>query len=295
MTKRLVILTTSLTVLVFIAACSRVSPEPTEPTKVEPTKAKPHPPVSFHDKCAGVLRNYVDDKGMVDYKMLKRKKLELKTSLNEFDNLDPDEYNSWPKDDKIAFWLNAYNIQMLKIITDNYPIKSSRIRRIFWPPTSIRHIQGIWNKHKFLVMDEEFTLAEVEQRLFRKEFDEPRVFFAISLASLSSPPLRSEPYYGRSLLQQLDDQAKRFLSSPLAFRIDRQKQIVYLSSILQPAWYGSEFISKYGTDKKFKAQPPAVRAVLNFVTNYISERDVFFLEVQNYSIRYINYDWRLNE
>jgi hypothetical protein len=144
-------------------------------------------------------------------------------------------------------------------------------------------------------MDEEFTLAEIERRFFRKQFDEPRVFFAISHASLSSPPLRNEPYYGHKLIQQLNNQAKRFLSSPQGSRIDREKQTVYLSAIFQSTWYGKEFISKYGTDKKFKDQQPAVRAVLNFLTNYTSKQDVSFLELKNYSVEYIKYDWRLNE
>ena len=300
MAKGLTVFITSLTVLIFITGCPQVAPEPieppeVEPVKVEPPKPKPPPTVSFHDKCADILENYVDDKGMVDYKTLERKKQELRKLLDEFDELDPNEYNSWPKEDKIAFWLNAYNIQMLKIITDNYPIKSSRILRLFWPPNSIRHIKGIWESYKFIVMDEEFTLSEVERRFFRQEFDEPRIFFAISHASLSSPPLRNEPYYGRKLYEQLDDQVKRFLSDPRGFRIDRNDQTVYLSAILQPTWYGKELISKYGTDKKFKDQEPATRAVLNFATNYISQQDVSFLEVENYSVKYINYDWRLNE
>jgi hypothetical protein len=286
--------------LIFITGCPQAEPQrvetpKAEPAKVEPPRPKPLPTVSFHDKCADILENYVDDKGMVDYKKLKRKRQELKKLLDEFDNLDPNEYNSWPKEDKIAFWLNAYNIQMLKIITDNYPIESSRILRLFWPPNSIRHIKGIWDNYKFIVMDEEFTCSEIKRPFFRQKFDEPRVFFAISYASLSSPPLRNEPYYGRKLREQLDDQVKRFLSDPRAFRIDRNNQTVYLSAILQSTWYGEEFISRYGIDKKFKDQEPATRAVLKFLTNYISQQDVSFLEVENYSVKYITYDWRLNE
>jgi len=144
-------------------------------------------------------------------------------------------------------------------------------------------------------MDEEFTLSEVERRFFRQKFDEPRVFFAISHASLSSPPLRNEPYYGHKLYEQLDDQAKRFLSNLGGFRIGRNEQTVYLSAILQSTWYGKDFISKYGTDKKFKDQQPPTRAVLNLAINYISQQDVSFLEVENYSVKYITYDWRLND
>ncbi|MHC4462818.1 MAG: DUF547 domain-containing protein [Planctomycetota bacterium] len=290
---------------------NEVEPTKTEPNEVEPTKTeppktkppkpkppKPKPPtkVAFHNKCAPILKAFVNDKGKVDYRKLKLKRLELNQLLNEFANLDSNEYNSWPKEDKIAFWINAYNIKLLKIMIDNYPIKASRIRLLFWPPTSIRHLGNIWKEYKFIVMDEEFTLFEVEQRFFRKQFDEPRVFFAISGACLSSPPLRNEPYYGHKLYKQLDDQTKKFLAGPRAFKIDRGKKTVYLSTILQPTtWYGKEFISKYGTDKKFKDQRPATRAVLNFLTNYIPRRDVSFLEIKNYSVKYIKYDWRLND
>ncbi len=279
---------------------TKTEPPETKPPKAEPPKPKPPRPkpptkVAFHDKCAPILKAFVNDKGMVDYRKLKLKRLELTQLLDEFAKLDQNEYNSWTKEDKIAFWINAYNIKLLKIIVDNYPIKPSRIRLFYWPFTSIRHLGNIWKEYKFIVMDEQFTLLEVEQWFFRKQSDEPRVFFAISGACLSSPPLRNEPYYGHKLYKQLDDQAKKFLAGPRAFKIDRDKQTVYLSAILQPTWYGKEFISKYGTDKKFKDQQLATRAVLNLLTNYISRRDVSFLEIKNYSVKYIKYDWRLND
>ncbi len=274
-----------------------VEPNNVEPAWVEPNDLKLKPAVSFHDKCAGLLKNNVDDKGMVDYKTFRRKRLDLKALLQEFDNLDPNEYRTWPKEDKIAFWLNAYNIQMLKIITDNYPIKSSRILRLYpgWGPNSILHIKGIWTNYKFLVMDEEFTLSEIDRRFFRKEFDDPRIFFAISRASLSGPPLPNEPYYGYKLNEQLDDQARRFLSGPLAFRTDKEKQRVYLSSLFQSSSYGKEFISKFAIDKKFKDQEPTTRAVLNFITNYVPDDKVSFLEVGKYSVKFMKYDWTIND
>lgn len=255
------------------------------------------PAVSFHGKCAEVLKNFVNDKGMVDYTTLRRQRLKLKALLREFENLDPNEYRSWTKEDKIAFWINAYNIQMLKIITDNYPIQSSRILRLYpgWGPNSILHIKGIWTDYKFLVMDEEFTLSEIDKRFFRKEFDDPRIFFALSKSSLSSPPLRNEPYYGHRLNKQLDDQVNRFLSSPLALQIDTKKQRVYLSSLFQLSSYGEEFIGKFAIDKKFKDHEPTTRAVLNFITNYVSRGKVSFLEVGNYSIKYMKYDWTIND
>ncbi|MFC1793719.1 DUF547 domain-containing protein [Planctomycetota bacterium] len=332
MAKSPVVVIILLIVLVFISGCSSVEPNSVEPDRVgrdkivpfqaepaepepnevdpagfepnsiEPVKAGPDdlqtvPATSFHDKCAGILEEFVDDKGMVDYKGLRRKRLELRAVLREFNKLDPREYESWPREDKIAFWINAYNLQKLRVVTDNYPIKpSSRILTIFYRGTnSIRHIEGKITDHKFLIMDEEFTFATIEKLFFRDEFNDPRIFFTLSNACLSSPSLRNEPYYGHNLSEHLDEQTKRFLSSPLALGIDREKRKVYLSALFQSSWYGREFIKKYAIDRKFKDQSVETRAVLNFITDYISKEKITFLETGNYTIKYMTYNWTIND
>ena len=98
---------------------TKAEPNEADPTKAEPNRVKPQPKVTFHDKCADILKTFVDDKGMVDYKTLSRKRLKLKKLLSEFAKLKTADYNSWTKEDKIAFWINTYNLQMLKIIIDN--------------------------------------------------------------------------------------------------------------------------------------------------------------------------------
>ncbi|MBN1805115.1 MAG: DUF547 domain-containing protein [Sedimentisphaerales bacterium] len=275
----------------------QVEPDIVEIIKAEPKGLKSEPAASFHNKCADILKEFVHDNGMVDYQGLRRKRLELRAVLRELDKLESSEYESWPREDKIAFWINVYNLQKLKIITDNYPIKpSSRILTIFYRGTNnIRHIEEKITKHKFLVMDEEFTFAAIEKLYFHGESDDPRLFFAISSGCLSSPPLRNEPYYGSNLSEQLDEQTRRFLSSPLAFSIDREKDKVYLSALFQSSWYGREFINKFAIDRKFKDHPAQIRAVLNFITNYIPKEDVTFLETGNYTIKYMTYDWTIND
>ena len=144
-------------------------------------------------------------------------------------------------------------------------------------------------------MEEQFTLSEIERRFFREQFDDPRIFFALTSASLSSPPLRNEPYYGDRLNEQLDDQVRRFLSDPLAFRIDRETKSVYLSALFELSSHGKEFVEKFATDKKFKGHPLTTRASLNFITNYISQNDISFLELGNYSVKYMKHDWTIND
>ncbi|MBC8481866.1 MAG: DUF547 domain-containing protein [Planctomycetes bacterium] len=251
--------------------------------------------VDFHQKCAGLLRSYVNEKGEVDYSALRRRRLELNGVLDEFANMGREEYESWGEWDKMAFWINAYNVQMLNVIVKNYPIESSRVMRFIWSPDSIKHIKGIWTDYKFIVMDEEFTLKDVEVDFFGKEFNDPRLFFALNQGSQSGPLLRMEPYEGSQLDEQLEEQVKNFLSREENFRIDKDGKMVYLSSLFKPAWYGKYFARKYSIDRKFKDFSADERAVINFLTNYVSEDEVNFLEVENYKIEYVNYDWRLND
>jgi len=259
------------------------------PVEISPALA------SVYADYATILNEFVRENGLVDYGGLRRQRLDLKELLIDLDELDPNAYLVLSPDEQLAFWINAYNLKMLEIIARNYPIESSWWLRLTWPPSDIRHIEGIRTDYKFIVMDEEFTLAEVESRIFRKTFGDPRVFLAITYACRSSPALRRRPYRGRGLDRQLDEQVRSFLAGPQGLQIDRAGKVVRLSALFKPSWHGKEFVDRYGTDRKFKDRDPATRAVLNFLTSYISREDVYFLETENYALEYANFDWRLND
>jgi hypothetical protein len=322
MAQRFVVFIALLLILVSISGCPSMTTKPSKPrlvveaygsestvaepnkavlskikqTEVEPNHVRPEFETSFHGQCAEILNDYVNESGMVDYKKLKREGAKLTAVLKEFENLDPNEYRTWPREDKIAFWINAYNLHKLKIVSANYPIQaSSRFLRVLWGPTDLRHIERKISMYKFLVLDEEFTFKKIENRFFRGQFDDPRIFLTLSDACLSSPPLRNEPYYGYKLNEQLDNQTRRFLSGPDAFKIDRSGHRVYLSAIFEAGRYGRDFFKYFSTDRKFKDQPSITRAVLNFITHYVSQYDVTFLEVGNYSVKYMTYDWTIND
>lgn len=269
-------------------------PEP-EPQEQPVEQMKPDPMAGFYRNYGDLLKEFVREDGRVDYESLRRKRLWLKQLLRTPDELDPNAYQDWTAEQKLAFWINTYNLKMLDVIARNYPIESSWWLRLTWPPSDIRHIEGIWSDYRFIVMDEEFTLGEVERRFFRKASADPRAFLAITYASRSGPRFRREPYRGEDLDQQLDEQVRTFLSAGGGLRIDRGKAVIHLSALFKPTWRGKEFVARYGTDKKFKDQPPETRAVLNFLTRYISDDDVYFLEVENYTLEYTNFDWRLND
>ena len=208
---------------------------------------------TLNESLAEFFGRYVNDKGMVDYKTLRPRRLELISLLRKFDGLTTKEYDSWPEEEKIAFWINAYNLCTIKVVIDNYPIEASRYMLLFYPANSIRQISKPWTSYTFDIMQVKYTLREIEQGILLRQFDEPRVCFALSYASVDGPRLRNEPYTGSKLEKQLDEQIRSFISNKRGFHINRKEAEVYLSAIFK--WNAETLIKKYGTDRKFVARP----------------------------------------
>ena len=240
-----------------------------------------------------VLENFVDEKGFVDYQELKLKISGLEAFLLELETLKNQEYKSWSEEEKIAFWINAYNALVLKVVLDNHPIQSSFFKSLKYPKNSIRQISGVFGKIKFPVMGKRMTLADIEHRILRKEFQEPRIHMALVCAALSCPLLRREPYIGDLLNEQLEDQVRTFLSDPQNFSISREKRQIYLSSIFK--WFGEDFIPVNESETGFRSRNRKESAILYFISLRIPEEDRGFLKKASYRIKYMHYDWSLNE
>jgi hypothetical protein len=247
---------------------------------------------SFDDYGA-VLQEIVNQEGLVNYPGLKADPKKLAGFLQALAQVPPEDFKKWPVPQQIALWINAYNSLTLKAIIDHYPIKASFWRSLKFPRNSIRQIPGVWTDLKFPVMGQRMTLDEIEHGILRQKFNEPRIHMALVCAAMGCPPLRSEPYVGDKLNDQLNDQARRFLADPKKFKIDRNEGQVALSPIFK--WFGEDFIRTYGTNAGFSRFQPKERAVLNFIQNYLSAADQEYLFKGDYAISYLGYDWSLNE
>ncbi len=242
---------------------------------------------------ADVLKAYVNARGRVNYKGLKANRRKLDLFMAEVGRLSPKTVAAWPAKKKIAFWINVYNARTLQAIIDHYPIKASWSRRLLYPKNSIRQIPGVWDGMKFRVMRKPMTLNDVEHEILRKQFSEPRIHMALVCASIGCPFLRTEPFVAERLGQQLDEQAKQFVSDRTKFRIDRGRKRVYISEIFK--WFGADFLRQYKPAKGFAGQSDPIRAALNFQAKYLRPQDRQFLENETYKIEYLDYDWSLNE
>lgn len=240
-----------------------------------------------------ILANYVDEGGRVNYRKLKENERKLMVFLQALESLEVQIYKGWSQEESIAFWINAYNALTLKAIVENYPIKPSFFKSLRFPKNSIRQIPGVWDTMTFKVMGEELTLGYIEHQVLRKKFQEPRIHMALVCAAQSCPPLRQEPYEGEALSEQLNDQAQRFLSDKRNFFIDKKKGTVYLSSIFK--WYGEDFFTPDSSEERFQGYKPREKAVLNFISRYLSKEDNMSLGKDFLAVKYLKYDWALNE
>ncbi|MBI1747529.1 MAG: DUF547 domain-containing protein [Acidobacteria bacterium] len=245
------------------------------------------------DDYARVLKTYVNDQGLVNYKEMKAHSQTLDAFVHALGKLDSKAYDAWTGPEKIAFWINAYNALTLEAIIRHYPIHASVIRSVVFPKNSIRQIPGVWDKRDWLVMGRHVSLDDIEHETLRKQFHEPRIHMALVCASIGCPPLRNELYTGAQLDDQLDDQARRLLTNPQKFRIDRDLGRVYISPLFK--WFGEDFVKTYGTGEKFFGHGQTERAVLNFVSRYLEARDRDYLAAGKYRVEYLDYDWSLNE
>jgi hypothetical protein len=242
---------------------------------------------------AEMLKINVDDVGMVNYKKLKAEPEKLRAFITELQYLDRKDFDKWSDNEKIAFWLNAYNALTLKAIIDNYPIKSSFFKSRIYPKNSIRQIAGVWDKINFKVMGQNLTLGHIEHKILRVKFDEPGVHMAMVCAAIGCPSLRNEPYTGDKLQEQLDDQAHRFLANPAKFKISRADDRIYLSPIFK--WFAADFIKKHGPQKSIGRHNKKDSAVLNFIVSYLDKARKDYVLAGKFKIKYLKYDWSLNE
>jgi hypothetical protein len=230
---------------------------------------------------------------MVDYKAMLDDRQKVDAFASALGKLEPKVYDRWSEKEQIAFWMNAYNALTLEAILTHYPIESSWLKSMIFPPNSIRQIPRVWDKLQFVVMGRKATLGQIEHEILRRQFNEPRIHMALVCAAVGCPPLRNEPFIGSQLDEQLDNQASRFLSNPKKFRIEVSQGRVYLSPIFK--WFGEDFVRTFGTDREFPNHTPSERAVLNFISRYLRTSDREYLANGKYEVKYLEYDWSLNE
>jgi len=180
---------------------------------------------SLHFLFDELLKKYVSDNGNVDYEGFKnsREKLLgyisiLQNTFPKFDKLKPS------KEQKLAYWINAYNALTIDLILQNYPLKS------------IKDIDKPWDQRLWKFGNKWLNLNDIEHQILRK-MDEPRIHFAIVCASFSCPKLQNTAFTVSDIETQLTTATKEFLDDSTKNYISQNN--LRLSKILN--WFAKDF------------------------------------------------------
>ena len=231
-----------------------------------------------HKLFTEILNDYVVD-GMVNYKKLKEDE-RLDEYITQLEKTNPTVYKT--RDEKIAFWINAYNAFTLKFIVDEYPVES--INDLHWGGLYVGTLLGttVWDDDKIKINSKMISLNDIEHKILRGKYKERRIHFAVVCASISCPTLRSEAYAGYKLNNQLNDQAYKFFNDESKNKFDSKNRIAYLSKILD--WYANDF----GSSKQ---------EILLYVSQFLNDklRNYIRGNVDGWNIDYLDYNWDLND
>jgi hypothetical protein len=220
-----------------------------------------------HDMWDTLVNKYVSPTGNVNYLSFQQDSALFKRYLKLLSEHRPDP-EKWTKDEQIAYWINAYNAFTVKLIIDHYPLESIKdITKV-----NIPLVSSPWTINFFEIGGESFNLDQIEHKILRKDFEEPRIHFAVNCASVSCPQLRNEAYTAAKLDEQLDSQAKYFLNQSGKNKLSKNE--LKLSKIFK--WFTGDFTQN--------------QTLIEFLNRY---SDVEISEDAN--IDYLDYSWELNE
>ena len=177
------------------------------------------------------------------------------------------------RDDRLAYWINVYNIFAIDIVLQNYPVEGIKdIGSLFRP---------VWKRPAGTLAGRQYTLDEIEHEILRP-MGEPRIHSAIVCASVSCPDLRREPYRPAELDAQLTSNMREWLANEKkGLAVDRAEDELWLSPILK--WFSEDFDAQGG--------------VIAVVTRYAPETDQAWLRAKgaDADVEYFDYDWNLNQ
>ena len=208
-----------------------------------------------HESFNTLLKKYVSADGKVNYKNFKSDKAALDSYIKTLSDNAPQD--NWSKNNKMAYWINAYNASTIKLILQNYPL------------SKITDLDGgkTWDVKRLSFGGKKLSLNDIENNILRPMGD-ARIHFAINCAAKSCPPLFNEAFTAENLNDCLELRTKQFINSSANTLKSNE---IKVSKIFD--WYGKDF-----------------NDVATFVSKYANTK-----VNKTAKVVFADYDWRLNE
>lgn len=220
-----------------------------------------------HNIWDSLLQKHVSEEGLVDYKGFLQDSARLKRYLDLLSRNHPNDTN-WSRDQRLAYWINAYNAFTVKLIIDHYPTASIKDIK-----NGIPFVNTVWDIKFIEIEGRTYDLNNIEHGIIRPKFEEPRIHFAVNCASISCSKLQNFAYTADELDQQLTQSTEEFLADTGKNKISKDK--VVLSKLF--SWYGGDF----KTDG---------RSLIEFINQFTPTQVSSDAEIE-----YMDYNWNLND
>ena len=198
--------------------------------------------------------------GLVDYEKLNKNPVQLNKLVDAIAKYNPSDST---QDHKTAFYINAYNILVIKQVADNFPIKSPM------------DVKGFFKVNTFNVAGETLTLDGIEFTKLMSPTKDPRIHFALGCGARSCPFLYDNAFYPEKLQEQLEFRAELIIDRPNYVYVDNRNGRVILNKIFD--WYSDQF--KYESE-----------SLIDYVNKY-----KFYKVPSDYVVEFQEYDWSLND
>ena len=236
-----------------------------------------------HRLWDAVVRAHVNDKGRVDYAAVQKDE-HFTRYLEQLETADAKSLKN--ADERLAFWINAYNALTLRAVLDTLPVDPKA-----WPKYKItdQKVNGksIWKGREFDVGGERLTLDAIEHDVIRKRdgLRDPRIHVALVCAAKGCPYLWNRAYTGADVRDQLAAAMRRFCTNEKQLKLDKRAKSMKISKIFE--WYGGDFMNTQFS--------PHAKSIPVFLAEFVSDPSTASsLRQGKWSREYFDYDWHLN-
>ena len=224
-----------------------------------------------------LLSKYYDPAKGMNYKALKANDKKAMDDLRH--QMATVDVLALSRPDQLAYWINLYNINVVGLVADHYPISS--IKDLSTDPFIKLNV---FKKDSVQTKKGAISLNDVENDKIRDGFKDPRIHFAINCAAKSCPPIRTEPFEGARISDQLDDQVRKFLNGPNGARLEKNgvQVVVHVTKIMD--WFSADFQKWSGGQ-------------IAFLKRFVSgdKRNQMDASGNQIDLKFDDYDWKLND
>ncbi len=223
---------------------------------------------------------------LIDYAALQDNRQGLDAYLEQLARTDPEVVASASRSERLAFWINAYNACMLRLVVDHYPLQKdtgllSRATNAILdrPDNSVWQIPDTFTREHCGVAGETRSQDQIEHEIIRP-MGEPRIHFAVNCAAISCPPLQAWAFTAEGLDSQLDRVVSAFIADPAHFELERgERSVLRLNKVLD--WYGDDFGGTAG--------------LREFFGSYVAAHEGGAGIDDDTAVEFFEYDWTLND